>query len=252
MFLGLGLCVFVLTLGVGALMFATIKRHQLLIESVLYSSIGSLRRTTDKMYVEQKERNPRKQSEVESQVVAKFQKNEDYTDKLSSTSKVELVPKYSVVNKPKRDVQSQLLNEKKAIEQNEITHAKIKPERNPITQETQSKSVSTSIYEIFSTLQFRSKRKPVKENIQKKETHKPGGSFYYQTSSCGSSSKYDLTMGKNITQVQAQVHQEASIYYENTFPKQTGQAETIYSFKTLQKRCRELIAGSKPFQDSPK
>jgi hypothetical protein len=46
--------VFVLALGVGAIMFAMIKSHQLLIESVV--SIGSLRRIKDKRYVHQKEK----------------------------------------------------------------------------------------------------------------------------------------------------------------------------------------------------
>jgi hypothetical protein len=40
MSLGLGLCVFVLALGVGDMMLATVKRHQLLIESVVYYSIS--------------------------------------------------------------------------------------------------------------------------------------------------------------------------------------------------------------------
>jgi hypothetical protein len=67
MSLGLGLCVFVLVKGAGAMMLAMIKRHQLLMESVVYSSIGSLRRIKDINYVHQKEKKPIKQNEPENQ-----------------------------------------------------------------------------------------------------------------------------------------------------------------------------------------
>ena len=88
MSLGIGLCVFVLALGVGAMMLATIKRHQLLIESVVYSSIGSLRRIKDKNYSHQEEKKPSKQSEPESQTSEKKEKDPK-TDITTTTTQVD-------------------------------------------------------------------------------------------------------------------------------------------------------------------
>ena len=56
MSLGLGLCVFVLALGVGVMMLAIIKRNHLMIEPVVYSSFGSLRRLKDKHLRDEKEK----------------------------------------------------------------------------------------------------------------------------------------------------------------------------------------------------
>jgi hypothetical protein len=113
MSLGLGLCVFVLALGVGAMMLAIIKRHQLLIKSVVYSSIGSLRRVKDKNYVHQKEKKPIKQKKPENQTSEKSEKKTDITK--TTTIQVDFFPQYSVVNKSQRGVPRHL-RDKKTVE----------------------------------------------------------------------------------------------------------------------------------------
>jgi len=260
MSLGLGLCVFVLTLGVGAMMFATIRRHQLLIESVVYSSIGSLRRIKDKTYVHQKEKKLAKQSEPEKQISKR--KEEQSSNEITTTTKVDFFPRYSLVNKSQRGVPRHL-KEKKAVETQST-----KPSEDLTSEKAPShkpKYQASSINEIFSTLKFSNKRKsqniPVKDT--KPEIQKPVSSFYYQHSSSGSSSKYDLTLGKNTTEVAAQVHQasygaDSKDIQQELDPGQAPspepliQPEKIYSFRALQEKCRQMIAGSKPFPDSTK
>ena len=110
MSLGLGLCVFILVLGVGAMLLAVIKRHQLLIESVVYSSIGSLRRIKDKTSVQQKEIIVSNKKEPASEVTKKQPSNE-----ITTTTQVDFFPRYSLVNKSQRGA-PRLLNEKKSME----------------------------------------------------------------------------------------------------------------------------------------
>ena len=162
MSLGLGLCVFVLALGVGAMMLATIKRHQLLIESVVYSSIGSLRRIKDKNYSHQKEKKLIKQTEPESQTPEKTEK--DFNSGITTTTQVDFFPRYSVVNKSQRGVPRHL-RDRKTVENLESKQSEIIPkgysEKGEIKKE---KSHSSSINEIFSTLKFPTKKKS--QNIE--------------------------------------------------------------------------------------
>ena len=143
--------------------------------------------------------------------------------------------------------------------QREIIHEK-SSEKGGITKQRAHASV---INEIFSTLKFPQSRKSqnISAKVSKPEMKKPAASFYYQDSSCGSSSKYDLTLGKNTTQVQAQVHKNTQAKHkeidldhenQNPSPEPLIAEERVYSFSTLREKCRKMIAGSKPFSDSSK
>jgi len=250
MSLGLGLCVFVLTLGVGAMMLATIKRHQLLIESVVYSSIGSLKRIKDKTYVHQKEIKVGKKSEPDNEAGKKSEKNSS-NDITTTTTQVDFFPRYSLVNKSQRGAPRHLKEKKsqEAVSSESNQNEMKKEEKTKV-----SKSQASSINEIFSTLKFSSKRKSkdIPKTDPKPESKKAISSFYYQHSSSDSSCKYDLT-----TTTTAQVHQPSNPSpqpllqdSQDKIYRQTG--DKIYSFRTLQEKCRKMIAGSKPFQDSTK
>ena len=259
MSLGLGLCVFVLTLGVGAMMLATIKRHQLLIESVVYSSIGSLKRIKNKSNALEKEKKPVIEIRPESQISGPSERESN--SEITTTTKVDFFPRYSVVNKSQRGVPRHL-KEKKIIETNQVTNKENNPNTVETKEERKRKSYANSVYDIFSTLKFKSTKKPQTspEKVSEKEEKKAKTSFYYQYNS-SDGSNYDLTLGKTCTQVQAQVHHskygptdtQVNVEQENELsssPQPLLQEEKIYSFRTLQEKCRKMIAGSKPFQDS--
>jgi len=286
MSLGLSLCVFVLTLGVGAMMFAIIKRHQLVLESIVYSSIGSLRRIKDKNYIHKNETKSTNKTRPESRVSGHSERESN--NEVTTTTQVAFFPRYSVVNKSQRGT-PRYLNEKKTVKTNQESKKNAtKQVRDVKTKEEQTiKSHVNSTNEIFSTLKFKANRKPQPiPKVPKSELNKTSTSFYC---SSDSSSKYDLTLKKTSTQVAAQVHQanygqntatsvpevaeqvHLASYSQNTAkivpkgsagehkdhdweksssPQPLLPSEKIYSFNTLREKCRKMIAGSKPFQDS--
>jgi len=262
MSLGLSLCVFILTLGVGAMMLAIIKRHQLLIESVVYSSIGSLKRMKAKRNANKEDRKVTIEKQTESHSCAKSDSNNEVT----TTTQVDFFPRYSVVNKSQRGVPRHL-KEKKTVEASlSINHENV-PREDKARGEHKAKSHATSINEIFSTLKFKSNRKPqaMQEKVPKSEPNKPGTSFYYQPAGASSSysSASDLAGDTTTrTQVQAQVHQAGTIRSKGKYPDAEEEkssspqpllpSEKIYSFRALQEKCRKMIAGSKLLQDNTK
>ena len=70
-----------------------------------------------------------------------------------------------------------------------------------------------------------------------------------------------MTLGKNTTQVKAQVHHNSQakhikidLDHESQNPSREPliAGERVYSFSTLREKCRKMITGSKPFTDSTK
>ena len=156
------------------------------------------------------------------------------------------------------------LRDRKTVENLQSKQSEIIPKKSSEKGEiTKQRSHASAINEIFSTLKFPTtiKSPNISAKESKPEMKKTAASFYYQTSSCGSSSKYDLTLGKNTTQVQAQVHhnsqakhKELDLDYQNQNPSPEPliAGERVYSFRTLREKCRKMIAGSKLFPDSTK
>ena len=135
---------------------------------------------------------------------------------------------------------------------------RINIDQNQDQDQDQDKMSLTLLSIAQSTLKFKVNRKPQtrQEKIQKNKLNR-------------TSPKHDLTVDKTRKEVQAQVHQssyghnsetntpklhtELNLDLENeksSSPKPVLPGEKIYSLKALQEKCRKMIAGSKPFQDS--
>lgn len=257
---GLALSVAVLTLGIGAMMLATIRRHQLLIESIIYSSLGSLRRVKGTSSGEE--------------------------GNVTTTTKVDFFPRYSIVNKSRRAQRGGdggLPAKKEADEGKSDEKKKGKEEKEEEAapeRKTPIKPHVPATYSIFTTLKFppKGKRpslhtkppsgKQSKQNtsfLYKESSNNqskksvPDTSFYYKDNS---SSNYDLTLARKEKEVVAEVH-EASPKSERSvgeggsspvplLPPRVERAEGFYSFRTLQERCRKMIQGAKPWPANTK
>lgn len=258
MSLGLALSVAVLTLGIGAMMLATIRRHQLLIESIVYSSLGSLRRVKGTSSGEE--------------------------GNVTTTTKVDFFPRYSIVNKSRRAQRGGdggLPAKKEADEGKSDEKKKGKEEKEEeaaLERKTPIKPHVPATYSIFTTLKFPPKGKRPslhtkppsgKQSKQKtsflyKESSNnqskksvPDTSFYYKDNS---SSNYDLTLARKEKEVVAEVHEASPKSVRSVggsspvplLPPRVGRAEGFYSFRTLQERCRKMIQGAKPWPANTK
>ena len=117
------------------------------------------------------------------------------------------------------------------------------------------KQRSDSLYEILSTLQFKTKHNSGNEILEKKK--KCNSSLHSQNPSNDSNYTYDQTQGGGTREVQVQVHQESftdslenvsdvtnnnanHALYENT-----KHGEKFYSFRKLQEKYRNIIGKSR-------
>jgi hypothetical protein len=225
MSLGLALCCAVLALGLGAGLLALVRRHQLLLESI-YSGLGSLRRCGGRGQGEE--------------------------GGVTTTTKVEFFPRYSIVNKSRRALRAGVLPnslpETKKKDKDEKKES-VEKKENDEKKEKDSKTVDAgkpkqphvpSTYSIFSTLKFPPKRPPLPPPPTTKAA---GTSFYYKEA--GSSSNYDLTLvrGEKEEQVVAEVHRAEGGGSPAPLLPPRGRQEGVYSFRTLQVRCRAGQSG---------
>ena len=129
----------------------------------------------------------------------------------------------------------------------------------------------SSLYEIISTMKMKASSKSNQNKPEEKKSDPHQTSFYYQGGNVSSaSSKYDLTIARNNSNVQAEVHQpnyvtlrkerqldiDANDKMKSSSPQpllsEGENSDKIYSFNTLREKCRKMIANSKPFQNKTK
>ena len=129
----------------------------------------------------------------------------------------------------------------------------------------------SSLYEILSTMKMKASSKSDQNKPEEKKSDPHQTSFYYQGGNVSSaSSKYDLTIARNNSNVQAEVHQpnyvtlrkerQVDIDVNDKMKSSSPQpllsegenSDKIYSFNTLREKCRKMIANSKPFQNKTK
>lgn len=129
----------------------------------------------------------------------------------------------------------------------------------------------SSLYEILSTMKMKASSKSNQNKPEEKKSDPHQTSFYYQGGNVSSaSSKYDLTIARNNSNVQAEVHQpnyvtlrkdrqvdiDANDKMKSSSPQpllsEGENSDKIYSFNTLREKCRKMIANSKPFQNKTK
>ena len=129
----------------------------------------------------------------------------------------------------------------------------------------------SSLYEILSTMKMKASSKSDQNKPEEKKSDPHQTSFYYQGGNLSSaSSKYDLTIARNNSNVQAEVHQpnyvtlrkdrqvdiDADDKIKSSSPQpllsEGEDSDKIYSFNTLREKCRKMIANSKPFQNKTK
>ena len=129
----------------------------------------------------------------------------------------------------------------------------------------------SSLYEIISTMKMKASSKSNQNKPEEKKSDPHQTSFYYQGGNVSSaSSKYDLTIARNNSNVQAEVHQpnyvtlrkdrqvdiDADDKIKSSSPQpllsEGEDSDKIYSFNTLREKCRKMIANSKPFKNKTK
>ena len=139
------------------------------------------------------------------------------------------------------------------------------------TSNNKSNLSKSSLYEIISTMKMKASSKSDQNKPEEKKSDPHQTSFYYQGGNVSSaSSKYDLTIARNNSNVQAEVHQpnyvtlrkerqvdiDANDKMKSSSPQpllsEGENSDKIYSFNTLREKCRKMIANSKPFQNKTK
>ena len=168
----LSVCVFLVTIGIGSMMIALIKRHHLAIESVVYGSIGSLKR----LKVNKKDDKPKVDSDS----------NSDET----TTTEVAFFPRYSVVNKSNRvrsqkkeNLKKENLKKDPTPESKSVADVKMTnetPKAKPDVTAVETPQAG-SLKKVFSTLRFKGGLKPLPPLPEKVKGQTTGGtSFYYR------------------------------------------------------------------------
>jgi len=190
----LGACVCVVGLGVGAAIYATVKRHQYLIQAVVYSSFDSLRR-------------PKKPVP-------------DSPDDVTTTS-VSFFPKYSIVMKQKKGPGK--------LVQVEDERPEAKPSKEAKSDKASLRSKLSKISDLSTVgrryLSTETKTKTPKPEAsgnpeERKGKEESKTSFYYRTQSdTSASSKSDLTTLRTPHRVEAQVHRSPSPTSSGASPK---------------------------------
>ena len=195
--------VFIVTIGMGTMIIAIVKRHRLAIENVIYGSIGSLKRLKRKGSTP-----PQKKEDTKEKT------DSNNNSDLTTATEVAFFPRYSVVNKSWRDDKTKKQNketgkdvkskeEKKGADKNihKTTVSKShKANTNKSSKDGNNQNSSKqSLYEIISTMKFKTQQVNTESTIiPKKEGHQT--SFYFQgeNQSTGSS-KYDLTLARTLS-----------------------------------------------------
>jgi len=268
--------VFIVTLGMATMIIAMVKRHRLAIESVIYGSIGSIRRLRKKAPTPAAAQEDKKDNDANN--------NNNSNSNLTTATEVAFFPRYSVVNKSWREGNKEK-KERKSVEimkdSSKETSAKKDETRGEALKYVDVKVHSQksgrgvkkmspskqSLYEIISTLRFKSEQvNKMVEQEQKEEKEKKDQkhqtSFYYLGNPSEVSSKYDLTLAKTLAKkIEVQVHQpdyesssrnpESPDKSESSSPQplipDKEDTEGFYSFNTLREKCRKMIANSKSF-----
>ena len=199
--------VFIVTLGMATMIIAMVKRHRLAIESVIYGSIGSIRRLRKKAPTPAAAQEDKKDNDA----------NNNNNSNLTTATEVAFFPRYSVVNKSWREGNKEK-KERKSVEimkdSSKETSAKkdetggeaVKYVDVKVHSQKSSRGVKKmspskqSLYEIISTLRFKSEQvnKMVEQEQKEKKEQKHQTSFYYLGNPSEGSSKYDLTLAKTL------------------------------------------------------
>ena len=192
--------VFIVTIGMGTMIIAIVKRHRLAIENVIYGSIGSLKRLKRKGSTP-----PQKKEDTKEKT------DSNNNSDLTTATEVAFFPRYSVVNKSWRDDKTKKQNketgkdvkskeEKKGADKNiHKTTVSKSHKANTNKDGNNQNSSKQSLYEIISTMKFKTQQVNTESTIiPKKEGHQT--SFYFQgeNQSTGSS-KYDLTLARTLS-----------------------------------------------------
>ena len=235
----LWLCVSVLTvsLGIGTMTLALVRRHRLAIETALYGSIGSLRRLRGKK---------RSNSGAKPGNSGEEASNSNSSN-LTTATEVAFFPRYSVVNKSWREEKGgkKKKNEEKekengktvkdegqtAVAVTEEAEQQKEPDSKRVESAASNKSRSSSkqrsvkevvagskqrsvkevvagskqsLYEIISTIKFKSQQtapaSKAREPQQRRTAEPHQTSFYFQGGNQSSgSSKYDLTLARTLS-----------------------------------------------------
>ena len=222
--LWLAVSVLTVSLGIGTMTLALVRRHRLAIETALYGSIGSLRRLRGKKSSNSGAK-PSNSGEEASN---------SNSSNLTTATEVAFFPRYSVVNKSWREEKG---GKKKKNDEKEKEHGKtVKDEGKTavtVTEEAEqqkepSKRVESaaynksrssskqrsvkevvadskqSLYEIISTIKFKSQQSApaskAREPQQRRTAEPHQTSFYFQGGNQSSgSSKYDLTLARTLS-----------------------------------------------------
>ena len=223
--LWLAVSVLTVSLGIGTMTLALVRRHRLAIETALYGSIGSLRRLRGK-----KSSNSGAKPGNSGEEASNSNSN---SSNLTTATEVAFFPRYSVVNKSWREEKSG----KKKKEETEKDNGKPvkdegktavavteeaeqqKPDSKRVESAASNKSRSSSkqrsvkevvadskqsLYEIISTIKFKSQQSApaskAREPQQRRTVEPHQTSFYFQGGNQSSgSSKYDLTLARTLS-----------------------------------------------------
>ena len=223
--LWLAVSVLTVSLGIGTMTLALVRRHRLAIETALYGSIGSLRRLRGKK---------RSNSGAKPGNSGEEASNSNSSN-LTTATEVAFFPRYSVVNKSWREEKGgkKKKNEEKekdngktvkdegqtAVAVTEEAEQQKEPDSKRVESAASNKSRSSSkqrsvkevvagskqsLYEIISTIKFKSQQaapaSKAREPQQRRTAEPHQTSFYFQGGNQSSgSSKYDLTLARTLS-----------------------------------------------------
>ena len=221
--LWLAVSVLTVSLGIGTMTLALVRRHRLAIETALYGSIGSLRRLRGKK---------RSNSGAKPGNSGEEASNGNSSN-LTTATEVAFFPRYSVVNKSWREEKGgKKKNEEKekdngkpvkdegktAVAVTEEAEQQKEPSKrvesaasNKSRSSSKQRSVKEvvadskqSLYEIISTIKFKSQQSApaskAREPQQRRAVEPHQTSFYFQGGNQSSgSSKYDLTLARTLS-----------------------------------------------------
>ena len=225
--LWLAVSVLTVSLGIGTMTLALVRRHRLAIETALYGSIGSLRRLRGK-----KRSNSGAKPGNSGEEASNSNSNSNSSN-LTTATEVAFFPRYSVVNKSWREEKGgKKKNEEKekdngkpvkdegktAVAVTEEAEQQKEPSKrvesaasNKSRSSSKQRSVKEvvadskqSLYEIISTIKFKSQQSApaskAREPQQRRTVEPHQTSFYFQGGNQSSgSSKYDLTLARTLS-----------------------------------------------------
>ena len=188
MSLGLGLCVFVMALGVGVMMLAIIKRNQLMIQSVVYSSFGSLRRLKDRNYLDENEKAKTQVKDNKHKRQVSVGNEGETNNDITTTMEVAFFPQYSLVNKSMR--KAPFSSKEKKSRETKQKKQELGSRREVSEEHLNGISTSTPKKGIFSSLKFKTSWDP-----KKMEDHRNTSTSFYHQHTGHSKTAHDLRCG---------------------------------------------------------